>query len=290
MDSTFSEPFRRIFRLNGLDRLAVGPAVARFRHLTVLLTEANARFNLTAIRDLPGIIARHYADSLLAEPLFPRRARVLDIGCGGGFPCLPLALARPDLRITALDSTQKKLDFVQHAAEALELKHFRTICARAESRTLRELYGEFDVVTGRAVARLNILAELAMPFLHTGGLLIAYKGAQGSEELAEAAHALQVLGGGEAQDLPMRLVLPPECQTAPAKVPAAAQAGEIPAKAPATGEGRAATAENSAAQEGTEAPGSAEATESRHILVIPKERPTPPQYPRAYAAILKQPL
>ena len=127
-----------------------------------------------------------------------------------------------------------------------------------------------------------------MPFLRTGGLLIAYKGTQGSEELAEAAHALQVLGGGEAQDLPMRLVLPPECQTAPAKVPAAAQGGG--AKAPATGEGRAATAENSAAQEGTEAPGAAEATESRHILVIPKERPTPPQYPRAYAAILKQPL
>lgn len=145
------------------------------------------------------------------------------------------------------------------------------------------------MVTGRAVARLNILAELAMPFLRTGGLLIAYKGAQGSEELAEAAHALQVLGGGEAQDLPMRLVLPPECQTAPPRKSSRRRAG-WGAKAPATGEGRAATAENSAAQEGTEAPGAAEATESRHILVIPKERPTPPQYPRAYAAILKQPL
>lgn len=175
-----------------------------FERLAVLLRETNEKYNLTAITDDTGIAYRHFADCLLAARLFPRGAKVLDVGCGGGFPTLPLAIVRPDLTITAMDSTAKKLGFIREAAEALGLNNVTTLCARAEEAAHTDIRESFDAVCARAVARLNILAEWCVPFVKVDGVFLALKGKDGLAELAEASHAFEVLhctAGGEEYSL-----------------------------------------------------------------------------------------
>ena len=171
----------------------------QFYRFTEHLLEVNAHTNLTAIREPIGIVDKHYIDSLLAMYLIPEGSRVLDLGCGPGFPSIPLAIMRPDLQITALDSTSKKIDFVQKSAEILQLSNLNGVSGRAEDVKLRKELGKFDVVVSRAVARLNILCELCLPYLKVGGNLIALKGAKYEEELAEATNAIKVLGGESAK-------------------------------------------------------------------------------------------
>lgn len=167
----------------------------QFYRFTEHLLEVNAHTNLTAIREPVGIVDKHYIDSLLAADLIPEGARVLDLGCGPGFPSIPLAIMRPDLQITALDSTSKKIDFVQKSAEILQLSNLNAVSGRAEDAALRKKLDKYDIVTSRAVARLNILCELCLPYLKIGGSLVALKGAKLEEELTEATNAIKILGG-----------------------------------------------------------------------------------------------
>jgi len=167
----------------------------QFYQFTEHLLAVNAHTNLTAIRELTDIVDKHYIDSLLASDLIPANARMLDLGCGPGFPSIPLAIMRPDLDITGLDSTAKKIDFVKKSAEILQLSNLKGVSGRAEDQKLRKELGKFDVVVSRAVARLNILCELCLPYLKVGGKLIALKGAKFEEELAEATNATKILGG-----------------------------------------------------------------------------------------------
>lgn len=167
----------------------------RFYQFTVFLLKTNEKTNLTAIRSIPDIIDKHYVDSLPASALIPEGASVLDLGCGPGFPSIPLAICRPDIRITALDSTAKKIRFVEESAVLLSLNNLKAFSGRAEDATVRKTLGQFDIVVSRAVARLNILCELCIPYLKLNGILIAMKGAKADEELAEAQNAIQILGG-----------------------------------------------------------------------------------------------
>ena len=192
--TTFSQIFSDAAAKNGIS-IPNQVQMQQFYRFTEHLLEVNAHTNLTAIREPVGIVDKHYIDSLLATHLIPEGSRVLDLGCGPGFPSIPLAIMRPDLEIVALDSTAKKIDFVQKSAEILQLSNINAISGRAEDTKLRKALGKFDIVVSRAVARLNILCELCLPYLKIGGSLIALKGAKYEEELTEAAGAVKVLGG-----------------------------------------------------------------------------------------------
>lgn len=166
----------------------------KFEILYNELVDFNEKVNLTAVTDMAGACAKHFADSLLIEEYIPEGATLCDVGCGGGFPTLPLAIVRPDLRITALDSTEKKLKFVSLMADKLNL-NVTTLSARAEEIGQNEEYREkFDCVCARAVARLNILSELCIPLVRVGGKFISCKAAIGKEELCEAADGIEKLG------------------------------------------------------------------------------------------------
>ena len=205
----FRNQFCEIFKNNHLERFCTDEIITKFHQFTELLTEENSHTNLTAIREIPDIIAKHYADSLLVEPHFPQNATVMDVGCGGGFPSVPLAIARPDLKITAVDSTQKKINFVQKTIRTLHLTNLNAICARAEAPEMSKYREKFDVVTSRAMARMVVLTELTLPFVKKEGLLIALKGAQGQEELKESIHAIRLLGGSKnTQDVEFSLQTP----------------------------------------------------------------------------------
>lgn len=179
--------------------------IEQFYQFTNHLLEINAHTNLTAIRDVPSIIYKHYVDSLMISHLLPQGARVLDIGCGPGFPSIPLAITRPDLKIVSLDSTSKKIDFVNSAVNLLELPNISGYSGRAEEIATRNKLQKFDFVISRAVARLNILCELSLPYLKTNGVLIALKGAKHAEETVEASSAIKILGGelGAIDDTPL---------------------------------------------------------------------------------------
>ena len=184
-----------------------GEQLDRFARYAALLLEWNNRMNLTAITDPTEIAVKHFADSLtlLAAVDLPTGARLLDVGTGAGFPALPVGIARGDLRLTLLDSLQKRLTFLDAACAALGLQaqtvHIRAEDAGRES-ALRE---QADAVCARAVARLAALCEYCLPLTRVGGRMIALKGPEWEEELREAARAVSLLGGGEPVAHPFTL-------------------------------------------------------------------------------------
>lgn len=191
----FSSKLRRVFELNGLEEYTDVEKVDAFYSLTRMLCETNGEMNLTAINDPSEVISKHLADSLLAVKLYKTDAKIIDIGCGAGFPSLPLAIARKDLSITALDSTGKKIAFVERTAKALGLNGIQAVCGRAEEYVATPGMREsFDHATARAVSRLNVLCELALPFVKLGGSFIALKAKEGENELAEAKSGIAKLG------------------------------------------------------------------------------------------------
>ncbi len=151
--------------------------------------EANKLFNLTAITNDEEFLIKHILDSLSASPLISRGARLLDIGSGAGFPAMPLAIAREDIFVVALDATLKKTTFLSEAARELNVTNLTAVSGRAEEK--RELFCTFDFVTARAVAPLTILLELASPMLKAGGTFVAYK--TDENEVYLAKEALKVL-------------------------------------------------------------------------------------------------
>ena len=193
--SQFEKLFTEIFQKNGLENYIRNDTVEKFEKLTEIMIQTNAVMNITALTTMEKIIPLHYADCVKIADRIPEGATVIDVGCGGGFPILPLAIVRPDLKITGLDSTDKKVRYVQNTADELGLK-INTISARAEDAAKTPQYRDsFDVAISRAVARMNLLDELCMPFVKIDGVFIAMKGAAGQEELEEAKNGIQRLGG-----------------------------------------------------------------------------------------------
>ena len=199
---SFAVLFRSGLEKNGLSEYCTWEISDAFYTLTACLLETNAVMNLTAITEPEEIIVKHYADCMKLLPYLPpvsagtKPLRLADIGTGAGFPSLPLAILRPDLRILAVDSTQKKLEYVARTAETLGLSNLSVLCARAEALGRDPMYREsFDIVTARAVAAMPILSEWCLPLLKVGGCFAAMKGKNVRAELSEAEHALSVLGG-----------------------------------------------------------------------------------------------
>lgn len=175
--------------LNGIDLSPTDEQLAKLSAYFDMVVEKNKQFNLTAILDEDDFVSKHYEDSLFGASEFPNRARVLDIGCGGGFPSMPLAILREDLQIVGIDSTAKKTVFVADSARELGLSNLTTVAGRVEDQ--KRLFGTFDAVTARAVSSLPILLELAAPMLKVGGVFIAYK--TDESELEPSKNALKVL-------------------------------------------------------------------------------------------------
>ena len=174
-----------------------GTALERFDIYAKLLAEWNEKINLTAITDPLGITVKHFADSLTVFKYcsLPQKSKVIDVGTGAGFPGLALLIARPDLQLTLLDSTKKKLGVIENILSetglSAELLH-----SRAEEAGQNANYREhFDFATARAVANLRELSEYCLPFVKRGGYFISMKGANALEELDGAKKAIALLGG-----------------------------------------------------------------------------------------------
>lgn len=163
-----------------------------------LLIEWNQKMNLTAITGPQEVAVKHMIDSLSCydREVFKPDCSMIDVGTGAGFPGLPLKIMHPSFRLTLLDSLNKRVNFLQCVVRALGLNGVEVIHSRAEDGSRQKLYRElFDVAVSRAVARLNILCELCLPFVKIGGYFVALKGAQYQQEIDEAKNAIALLGG-----------------------------------------------------------------------------------------------
>lgn len=189
----FASEYRRIFQENSLDAFISDELIDKFFILTEHMLKVNAVMNLTAITEPCEIILKHYADSLTVSKYIEADKNVIDVGCGAGFPSLPLAIARPDISIIAIDSTDKRIVYVNECASLLGLNNLRAITSRAEDAAMGDMRAKFDYATARAVARLNILAEYCIPLLKVGGVFLPMKAKSGKEELDEAKNAFTTL-------------------------------------------------------------------------------------------------
>lgn len=183
-----------------------GPMLSRFEQYCDLLLDWNQRMNLTAIKEPDAVAVRHFADSLTLLSCCPvkENASVIDVGTGAGFPGAALAIARPDLKLTLLDSLNKRLIFLNELTARLDIRA-ETVHARAEEAGRGPLREQFDLATARAVAPLNLLSEYCLPFVKVGGSFAAMKGPDVEEELDGAAKALELLGGKVEKICPFTL-------------------------------------------------------------------------------------
>lgn len=173
-----------------------------------MLVETNKSFNLTAITEPCDVTVKHFADclSIFGFADIPENAKLIDVGTGAGFPGLVIKLFRPDIDVTFLDSTRKKLGFIDSVLKETGMTG-ETVHLRAEEAAVLPKYREkFDFATARAVAALPVLSEYCLPFVKVGGEFISMKSAETSEEIKSAEAAVKILGGEISKDNMFNLV------------------------------------------------------------------------------------
>lgn len=170
---------------------------AQFESYFQLLVEWNEKINLTAITEKEEVYLKHFYDSIapiLHGLIANQEIKLLDIGAGAGFPSLPMKILYPQLDVTIIDSLNKRINFLQFLAEELGLEEVHFYHGRAEDFAQdKKFRAQFDIVTARAVARMQVLSELTIPYLKVGGKLLALKASNAPEELTEAKNALNLL-------------------------------------------------------------------------------------------------
>lgn len=173
--------------------------IGQFNTYYKMLVEWNEKINLTAVTEIEEVYLKHFYDSI--TPLFyadiDEGASLCDVGAGAGFPSIPMKIIRPDLKITIVDSLNKRINFLNELTAVLGLDKIHLVHDRAETfgNHKADARHMFDVVTARAVAQLNVLSELCLPLVRTGGQFIVMKGRKAQEELDESKFALDLLGG-----------------------------------------------------------------------------------------------
>ena len=187
---------------NGLGRFGLpnsDEVIDKFERYYQLLIDYNQKVNLTAITEPHEVAVKHFLDSvsLVVALEIPFGARVIDVGTGAGFPGLPLKIVRDDIRLTLLDSLNKRVVFLESCAEELELEDVCCIHGRAEELgKLEEHRQQYDIAVSRAVANLATLSEYCLPFVRVGGVFAALKGPAAQAELEGAKNAIETLSGG----------------------------------------------------------------------------------------------
>lgn len=192
----FISELTRVFAANGLGAMLSEGKAKKLLLLTERLITENEKYNLTAITEPSKIILNHYADCAALAARLPKGARIADVGCGAGFPSLPIAILREDVTVVGIDSTAKRIGYVNESARLLELENITAVAMRAEDGAkLPEYREKFDVVTARAVAEMRVLAELCLGYVRVGGRMMAMKGKNAEFELSAAKKAIAMLGG-----------------------------------------------------------------------------------------------
>ena len=193
------EEFTAALRQNGVD--LDDHQIEQFNKYYERLVAVNEHMNLTAITDQDEVYLKHFYDSLTLAFAYPKLQdqplNMIDVGAGAGFPSLPLKIVFPQLKITIIDSLNKRINFLSELVQELGLEDVTVVHARAEefggkNSPEREMY---DVATARALARLNVLGELTLPFVKEHGVLLAMKGSQAQDEVEQAKQAINTLGG-----------------------------------------------------------------------------------------------
>lgn len=175
--------------------------IGQFEKYYDMLIHWNEKINLTAVTDKEDVYLKHFYDSL--TPLFytdiPEGTRLCDVGAGAGFPSIPMKIVRPDIKVTIVDSLNKRINFLNELTAELSLGDMHLVHDRAENFGQYTARHMFDMVTARAVANLNTLLELCLPLVRTGGKFIVLKGKRGQAELEDSTFALDLLGGKIAE-------------------------------------------------------------------------------------------
>lgn len=192
------EEFKKIMIFYGekIDIKFTEEQLNQFYEYMNLLLEWNEKINLTAITDPNEVILKHFIDSLTINKYIKENNTLADVGTGAGFPGIPLKILRPDLKITLVDSLNKRINFLNEVINKLNLVNIETVHSRIEDFGKDKKYREsFDFVTARAVANLAVLSEYLLPIAKVGGQCVCMKGSSVEEELSNGKNAIKVLGG-----------------------------------------------------------------------------------------------